>query len=191
MYISKDYKNLVGLKGFSDNALNIHFTLYEGYVKNVNSILEKFSKDEVKEGSYEMGELRRRFGWEYNGMKLHEIYFESLIQDGKEINNDNEFAKAIEKDFTSFKSFIEKFKSAGLARGIGWVLLIKEESTGELLITWVNEHDRGLLADGKIILAMDVFEHAFMPDYATKKAEYIDAFIYNINWEICEKRFKK
>ncbi|MEA4910552.1 Superoxide dismutase [Fe] [bioreactor metagenome] len=191
MYTSKDYKNLLGMNGFSDNALNIHFTLYEGYVKNVNSILEKFSKGEVKEGSYEMGELKRRFGWEYNGMKLHEIYFESLIKDGKEIDKESNLAKAIEKDFTNFENFLEKFKSAGLARGIGWILLVKEENTGELFITWVDEHDRGLLANAKIILSMDVFEHAFIPDYATKKAEYIDAFISNINWEICEQRFER
>lgn len=189
MYTAKDYTNLLGLKGFSDNAFKIHFTLYEGYVKNTNSILEKFGSGEVKEGSYEMGELRRRFGWEYNGMKLHEIYFESLIQDGKELNTESELAKAIEKDFTNFESFIEKFRNAGLARGIGWILLVKEESSGRLYITWVDEHDRGLLADSKIILCMDVFEHAFMPDYATRKAEYIDAFLSNINWEICEQRF--
>ena len=76
MYTSKDYKNLLGLKGFSDLALNTHFTLYEGYVKNTNSILEKFDTEKIENGSIEMAELKRRFGWEYNGMKLHEVYFE-------------------------------------------------------------------------------------------------------------------
>jgi Fe-Mn family superoxide dismutase len=190
MYTAKDYKNLLGMKGFSDRALNVHFTLYEVYVKSLNSILEKFSTDSVKEGSYEKGELKRRFGWEYNGMKLHEIYFESLIEDGKELNSESGLAKAIERDFTSFADFLEAFKTAGAARGIGWILLVKEESTGKLLIIWVNEHDVGLLANAKIILSMDIFEHAFMVDYDTKKSEYINAFISNINWKVCEERFE-
>ena len=107
MYTSKDYKNLLGLKGFSDLALNTHFTLYEGYVKNTNSILEKFDTEKIENGSIEMAELKRRFGWEYNGMKLHEVYFESLSHTPNAINIESDLYKKIIENYNSFEKFLE------------------------------------------------------------------------------------
>lgn len=190
MYTSKDYKNLLGMNGFSDNALNIHFTLYEGYVKNVNSILEKFDGKKLEDGSIEKSEVQRRFAWEYNGMKLHEIYFESLSKEKGEINRESKLVKKINETYGSFENFLKEFKNIGLARGIGWVALVKEEGTDKLFNLWFEEHSTGIFANSKILLCMDMLEHAFIPDYGTKKGEYIDAFLENVNWKVIEERFE-
>lgn len=189
-YTPKDYKNLLGLKGFSDNALNIHFTLYEGYVKNVNSILEKFSGKMLSDGSIEKSEIQRRFAWEYNGMKLHEIYFESLSKEKRDPDSESLLAKSLVKKYGSFEEFITQFKSAGMGRGIGWVALVREDGTNEPFILWFEEHATGLFVNSKTVLCMDLLEHAFMIDYGTKKADYIDAFLEAVDWKIVEERFE-
>lgn len=191
MYTAKNYQNLLGLKSFSDEALKLHFTLYEGYVKNVNSILEKLRSETIENGSIEAAEMRRRISWEYNGMKLHEIYFESLSKTPNKINPESALAKKIDESYGSFEKFIEIVKSTGTARGIGWVALLKEEDTNDIFTVWFEEHDTGIFANSKVLLCMDLLEHAFLLDFGPKKADYINAFLENIDWKACEERFEK
>ena len=191
MYISKNYESLLGLKGFSDEALKLHFTLYEGYVKNVNSILEKLRSGSIEKGSIEASELRRRISWEYNGMKLHEIYFESTSKTPNKINSESGLAKKIYETYGSFENFLEMVKSTGTARGIGWVALLKEEGTNNIFTVWFEEHDTGVFANSKILFCMDLLEHAFLLDFGTKKIDYINAFLENVDWKVVEDRFEK
>lgn len=191
MYTAKNYENLLGINGFSENALKLHFTLYDGYVKNVNSILEKLRGGAVEKGSIEVAEMRRRLSWEYNGMKLHEIYFESLSKNPNKINEESRLAKKINETYGSFEEFLEMIKSTGTARGIGWVALLKEEETGNLFTVWFEEHDTGIFADSKVLLCMDLLEHAFILDYSSKKIDYINAFLESVDWKIVEERFER
>lgn len=190
MYTPKDYKNLLGLKGFSDNALNIHFTLYEGYVKNINSILEKFQNGSIERNSIEASEIERRMGWEYNGMKLHEIYFESLSHNPNQINQESALYKKLEEIYGSFENWLDTFKSIATMRGIGWVALVKGEREDELFTLWLEEHNTGHFTNSKVILCIDMLEHAFMIDYGTKKADYVNAFLESVDWKVCEERFE-
>ena len=201
MYTQKDFSHLLGMTGFSDTLLNNHFTLYGGYVNNVNTLLKKMNEirmerldgnDQRKEDT---AELHRRFGWEYNGMKLHELYFENLenktVIEKLELNKESKLAKEINQRYESFENFkINLTKNVGMFRGIGWVALVKNHD-GNIEVIWINEHNVGLLADSKIILIMDVWEHAFITDYGIKRADYINAFWENINWKVCEERFEK
>ncbi|MEN9338387.1 MAG: hypothetical protein RI945_112 [Candidatus Parcubacteria bacterium] len=191
MYTPKDYKNLLGLKGFSDNSLNTHFTLYEGYVKNINSILEKLRSDGLDKNSIEAAEMRRRLSWEYNGMKLHEIYFESLSKTPNVIDLNSSLVAKINEAYGDFPKFIEILKSTGMARGIGWVAVLKENETDNIFTVWFEEHDTGVFANSKVLLCIDMLEHAFILDFGLKKADYINAFLENIDWKIVEERFKK
>ncbi len=191
MYTAKNYEELIGINGFSDEALRLHFTLYEGYVKNVNSILEKFDGNKLEKGSIEMSETQRRFGWEYNGMKLHEIYFESISKTPNKINPESALAKKIDEIYGSFEKFLEALKNTGVMRGIGWVALVKEENTNELFTLWFEEHNTGIFANSKVLLCIDMLEHAFLLDFGTKKADYIDAFLENVDWKVVEERFEK
>ena len=194
-YTPKDYTHLLGMKGFSDTLLSNHFTLYTGYVNNVNTLLEKMNAVRIERlggdesHKEETAELHRRYGWEYNGMKLHELYFGNLTKDSSTIDESGTLYKSIVERYESFDNFQTHFtKSVGMFRGIGWVALVQREDT--LGVIWINEHDGGLLADAKIILIMDVFEHAFITDYGIKRAEYISAFWANINWEVAEGRME-
>ncbi len=188
-YEAKDYKSLLGMAGFSDTLLNNHFGLYNGYVTNSNKNLE-LAQQLLKDGNaYAFGEIKRRLGWEFNGMRLHELYFGNL--GGKDaLKKDGKLAKKLAEDFGSVESWEKDFREVGGMRGIGWVVLYQDNTNGRLINFWINEHDCGHPAGCTPILVMDVFEHAYMTDYGTKKAGYIDAFFKNINWGVAEKRLK-
>jgi len=190
-YVAKDYSKLIGMKGFSEALLKNHFTLYQGYVTNTNKVLEaieKHSKDKLF-STPEFAELKRRLGWEFNGMRLHEFYFENLGGDGKLDQNSRLYKKIVE-DFGSYENWVQEFKATGAMRGIGWVALYQDPVNNKLINFWINEHDVSHPAGANLILIMDVFEHAFMLDYGLKRADYIEAFFNNINWSEAEKRLK-
>lgn len=191
MYTPKNYEHLLGTAGFSDALLKNHFTLYEGYVKNTNSALEKLealAKD-GKRNAQEYMEIKRRFGWEWNGMRLHELYFGNMEKGGSTLDVDSALATTIRTQWGSVDEWAKGFKATGAMRGIGWTILDKDVETGTLFNIWVNEHDVGHLAGSTPILVMDVFEHAFMLDYGIKRADYIEAFWSAIDWGVAEKRF--
>jgi len=189
-YTQKDYSKLIGMEGFSETLLKNHFTLYQGYVTNTNKvldILDQMTKD-GKTGTPEFAELKRRLGWEFNGMRLHEYYFENL--GGKtQLDKNARLAKKITEDFGSYEAWEKDFKATGTMRGIGWVVLYQDVTNGRLINFWINEHDVAHPAGCNPILIMDVFEHAFMLDYGLKKADYIEAFFRNIDWRALEARF--
>lgn len=191
-YQAKNFENLLGLKGFSDQLLKNHFTLYQGYVANVNKLTESLQNllDADKAGAPEFAELTRRLGWEFNGLKLHELYFENLKKGGGAPDKNSSLGQKIVADFGSLETWEKWFKAAGLMRGIGWVILYYEPSGQRLFNVWVNEHDTGHLAGSQPLLIMDVFEHAFMLDYGLKRADYLEAFFQSIDWSAVAARFK-
>jgi len=190
-YTAKDYNKLIGMPGFSETLLKNHFTLYQGYVVNTNKVLETLSQmlKEGKTANPEFAELKRRLGWEFNGMRLHEYYFENL--GGKEaLNVGGKLGQKIATDFGSYDAWEKDFKATGAMRGIGWAVLYEDIANGKLINFWINEHDVGHPAGCQPILIMDVFEHAFMVDYGLKRADYIEAFFKNIDWKAVEARLK-
>lgn len=192
IYQAKNFENLIGTPGFSEQLLKNHFTLYQGYVTNTNKLYETLSQmvKEGKAGTPEFAELKRRFGWEFNGMRLHEYYFENMTKNKKEIDKGGKFYKKIQEDFGSFEDWQKEFKSTGAMRGIGWTVLYFEPVAGRMFNTWINEHDVGHLSGCSIILIMDVFEHAFMIDYGLKRADYIEAFFNAIDWDVVQRRYE-
>jgi Fe-Mn family superoxide dismutase len=158
-YAAKNYDHLLGLAGMSDQLLKNHFTLYQGYVKNVNETTDK-----------------RRFGWEFNGMRLHELFFQNLKVGG---------AGSVPDEIAPL---LDEFKATGAMRGIGWTVLYFDPVGEKLITCWINEHDVGHLAGCLPILVMDVFEHAYMIDYGLKRADYIEAFMKVIDWEVVAAR---
>ena len=190
-YISKNYDKLLGATNLSDQLLKNHFTLYQGYVTNTNKVINRLESilNEDGTGSPEYAELKRRFGWEWNGMRLHENYFDNLTAGGSSLDPNSAIAKAIVADFGSLESWEKDFKATGMLRGIGWTALYLDPESKRLFNTWINEHEIGHISGGSILLIMDVFEHAFMIDYGLKRAEYIEAFFKNIDWNVVLNRF--
>ena len=186
MFTPKDFSHLIGLNGFSDNLLKNHFALYEGYVKNTNTLLELLDTKEI--GTPEHSELQRRFGWEWNGMRLHERYFENMTQGGKAIT-DGGLKEKLVATYGSIENWKKNFVGVGSMRGIGWVVLAHDQERGDVFNIWVNEHDGGHLVGTVPLLVMDVFEHAFVLDYGLKRVEYIEQFFQSIDWNVVEKRF--
>jgi len=185
-----NYQHLIGMKGFSDELLQMHFKLYEGYVKNANELLAKLAllSEEGKAYSYEYGALKRRVGWEWDGMRLHELYFDNLGGTGA-VDNTLPLIAVLIAQFGSYEGWKKDFVATGLMRGIGWAILYYDPMQKRLVNCWINEHDLGHLADGKLLLIMDVFEHAYMPQYGLNRAQYIDAFFSNINWDVVSSRY--
>ena len=188
-YVAKDFGALVGIDGFSEALLKNHFALYQGYVTNTNKLSDLIGRilAEGKTATPEYAELKRRFGWEWNGMRLHELYFENLGGKGV-LDPASKLGKAVAAEFGSVEKWEADFRAAGAMRGIGWVVLYQDRLGGRLFNQWVNEHDVGNPAGAVPILVMDVFEHAFMVDYGLKRADYIAAFFRNVNWKAAEAR---
>ncbi len=190
-YTAKKFEHLLGLTGFSEALLTNHFTLYEGYVKNTNLLGDKL-KALVESGetaSPEFAELKRRFGWEWNGMRLHELYFSNMTKEATILANETLKGKLVAM-YGSVENWEKNFIATGAMRGIGWVVLVHDEESGKLYNVWVNEHDTGHLVGTTPLLVMDVFEHAFVLDYGLKRAEYISAFMHSIDWRAVEKRYE-
>ncbi len=189
-YTAKDYGNLIGMAGFSETLLKNHFTLYQGYVTNTNKALDALGAmlSAGKTATPEYAEIKRRLGWEFNGMRLHELYFENL--GGKGPEGAGRLGKALAAEFGSLENWETDFRATGAMRGIGWVVLYQDAAAGRFVNQWINEHDAGHIAGAAPILVMDVFEHAFMTDYGLKRADYIGAFFRNINWKAAEARVR-
>lgn len=183
------------LKGISAKNIEEHLKLYAGYVKNTNTILEKINEYRGYTGEdsfapYVINELYRRFSFEYNGMKNHEIYFDSLEGGGVALNTESNLHKKIVEDFGSCEKFLEDFKTLALTRGIGWATLWYNKERDMLLTSWIDEQHLGQLNNTTMILGIDMWEHAYVYDYPTsEKKKYVEAFFENLNWSKIEKNF--
>ena len=185
MYQAKNFSQLLGITGMSDTLLNNHFTLYQGYVTNTNKLVDLMKEKEV--GTPEFAELHRRFGWEWNGMRLHELYFGNISKHGVALS-ERTLKKVMDATWGSFENWEKEFMGMAAMRGIGWVILAYDKKENKLFNVWVNEHDCGLLSGAVPLLVMDVFEHAYMTDYGIKRADYIAVFMKSIDWHSVEER---
>lgn len=180
-----------GLIGISDEQISDHWNLYKGYVNQSNKLNEELIQlaQEGKSGTLLYADRRRSYGFEYNGMVLHEYYFGNLKAGDRELSG-GDFKKLIEKTWGNFDSWKENFEAAGKMRGIGWAILYADTTTGALTNHFIAEHQIGHIAGFSPVLVLDVWEHAYMVDHkAGGRADYIAAFMQNIDWEKVEHRF--
>ena len=186
---------LGGLNGISDQTLDMHFKLYEGYVKETNKLTERIASfledgqvDQEEMPAY--SELTRRLGFEYNGMVLHEYYFENLTKRGtNEPARHSIFARAAELRYGAYTTWKADFVGIGKMRGVGWAICYQDPTSGHLSNHWVTLHEVGNIAGFKPVLVMDVWEHAFLLDYKpAERSRYIDAFFSNVDWNVVEQR---
>ena len=194
--------NIGLLKGISAKNIEEHLKLYAGYVKNANAVVEKLSElsktPDVKgsqtsgvDNMYLIGELFRRFSFEYNGMRNHEVYFNSLSGGSKPLKENSGLRKALVETCMSVEIFIKEFKNMAMTRGIGWAVLWYDKKDKRLLASWVDEQHLGQLNGCQMVLALDMWEHSYVADYQPSgKKQYIEDFFANLNWEIVEKNFK-
>jgi superoxide dismutase, Fe-Mn family len=178
------------LDGISDETIDNHLFLYNGYVNAVNLIREKidaFSHD-PENNAYAIAEMQRRLGFEFGGMRNHEYYF-TQFEGGPKKLPDGALLDKLTFQWGSPENWLNRFQDIAMTRGVGWAMLYHDPHTDQLVHTWVDEQHIGQLADLDIILALDMWEHAYMPDYlSAEKANYVEAFFNNLNWEVVSER---
>lgn len=193
-YVAKNF-SLKGLNGISDKTLDMHFKLYEGYVKTTNTlntqlagILKDGKVDQEETPAY--SELTRRLGFEYNGMVLHELYFENLTAKPKtELKQHGRLKKALEDSFGSIEVWLTDFAGIGKMRGVGWVICYANPQTGQISNHWVSLHESGNVAGFLPLLVMDVWEHAYLLDFSpSERGKYIESFVSNVDWDVVADR---
>lgn len=189
--------DLSGLQGISDETLELHFKLYEGYVKETNKLNERIWEF-IQDGKVDQeelpaySELTRRLGFEYNGMVLHEYYFDNLKKGGGTGDPDksSQFLTAAAASFGSYEIWKADFTGVGKMRGVGWAICYENPENGHLSNHWISLHEVGNVAGFNPVLVMDVWEHAYLLDFKTERPKYITAFFSNINWSMVESRLK-
>ena len=182
------------LKGISAKSIEEHLKLYSGYVKHSNLIIEKLAEygQDSEKHAYAMGEIQRRFGFEFDGMRNHEYYFEQLEGGAQTLSEGSRLQAVIEKEYGSFDGWLNRIKATALTRGIGWAILSYDSVTKKLLTSWVDEQHLGHLTGLHFIFGIDMWEHSFVFDYQPSgKKQYVEDYFANVNWQIVEGRFDK
>ncbi len=184
---------LPALTDLSEKQVTAHIGLYEGYVKHVNALREQIQYLETtdkEKNAYAIMEVRRRLGFEFNGMRMHEYYFAQFEKGHEEHTENTKLAEVLIEKYGSWDAFLTHFVTVGMSRGIGWSILYHDPIAKTPHVAWVSDHELGQLGSLPIILAMDMWEHAFMVDFLpSEKKKYIDAFFKNLNWTVPETRF--
>ena len=183
---------LSGLQGISDATLETHFTLYEGYVKNTNLLYERLgemrSAGKVSGADPAYAELVRRLGFEYNGVRLHELYFDNLTRRPAELRS-GKLHDILGDTFGGFEAWKKDFTAVGGMRGVGWAIAYYDPAAKWVTNLWIGDHEDGHVAGCIPIVVLDVWEHAFIKDYKpAERSKYIEAFFANLDWRACEAR---
>lgn len=190
-YTAKKF-NLPELKGLSQKQIDVHLALYEGYVKHVNLIMDTiklYEKTDDEGGKYGIAEMRRRFGFEFDGMRMHEYYFEQLEGGSQSAAPEGNLRKVVSEKYGDWDGFIKHIKDVAGTRGIGWVVTYWDPRGNSVQTIFVGDHELGQLSGLPILFALDLWEHAFMVDYVpAEKKTYTEAFLENVNWDVVEKR---
>lgn len=181
------------LDGISQKQIDVHLGLYQGYVKHINLLREQIADltklDPIKY-AFAIESIRRRMGFEFNGMRMHEFYFPQWEGGSSAEPRGSSLDTTLSEKYGSWDEFITHFKTVGMSRGSGWCTLVWDTKGKTPHVVWTVDHELGTLADIEVILSMDMWEHAYMVDYVpAEKATYIDAFLKNLNWKTVENRF--
>jgi Fe-Mn family superoxide dismutase len=211
MFVEQKF-TIPDLKGISRKTIEEHLKLYAGYVKHANLILEKIKelKQDSEKNAYALGEVNRRFGFEFNGMRNHEVYFKSLEGGSTALTAGGPLQKALEAQWSSFDpvrsregterasasngvdAWLAEFKAIALTRGIGWAMLYYDRASGQLLNAWIDEQHLGQLQNCALILGLDMWEHSYVADYQPSgKKQYVEDFFANLNWSVIERNFEE
>ena len=186
--------NMPELKGLSSKQLEVHLGLYKGYVTHVNLIADKLKAmrdGSIENDGYVGAELRRRFAFEFDGMRMHEHYFKQIENGPADIDAGGKLAEAVSKKYGDVEGFKNHIKEVAGSRGIGWIVVYFDPQADTIHTVFAGDHELGHLAGLPILYVVDMWEHAFMVDYIpSEKAKYLEAFMQNTNWEVVEGRFK-
>jgi Fe-Mn family superoxide dismutase len=190
-FIAKEFK-IPALKGISEKNIQEHLKLYAGYVKHANLIQDKIAeyKKDMEKNAYALAEVSRRFGFEYNGIRNHELYFSSFEGGANALDAKSALAKRIADTWGSLENWQTEFKALAMTRGVGWAILYYDATDDRLLNAWIDEQHLGQLQACTPLVALDMWEHSFVADYQPSgRKNYLEDFFANLNWKVAEKIF--
>jgi Fe-Mn family superoxide dismutase len=189
-YTAKDYSKLRGLQGITNEQIEVHLTLYNGYVNRTNALQERlFTMAGAGTFDNAYQELKRRNGWEWNGMRLHEFYFDNMTPEAKPLEGSNPFAAAVAQQYGSLDGWKNDFLNTAKMPGVGWIIAYQDQTNGQILNCWINQHEVSHLAGAKPVLVLDVWEHAFsVYRKPTERAKYLEDFYANVDWTAVARR---
>lgn len=169
-----------------------HDKHHAAYVNGANAALEKLEKSRKGEMEIDVKAVLRDLTFNANGHILHSIFWSNMQNPAESNKPGGKIADLINKDFVSFDSFKKEFGTAAKTlEGSGWAILGYEPETKQLMVMQVEKHNLSHVANMKILLALDVWEHSFYLQYLNDKTKYVDNWFSIVNWDDVDKRLKE
>jgi superoxide dismutase, Fe-Mn family len=182
--------DLSGVQGLSKKAIDLHLGLYKTYVEQLNKLLEQSPERSAGASPLALDGYNRRFAFEYNGVALHELFFEQLAGKHRQPRSDGEFLEALHESYGDFAGWKSSIEALAKTRGVGWVLTLRERGAERLHNCWIDLHQLSLPANCEIVFALDLWEHAYMIDFtAAQRADYVKIILENVDWPVLDQRF--
>jgi len=177
----------------SEEQLTLHYTKHhQAYVTGANAILEKLDKARKDNVDLDMKATLKELSFHIGGYRLHALFWENLAPAGKGGGGlpKGDLAKAIDAEFGTFDRFKKEFtQAASSVEGSGWAVLTHCLKTNRLLIMQLEKHNVNLVPGFRILMALDVWEHAYYLDYKNDRAKFIEGFWNLVNWNEVNARF--
>lgn len=183
--------NLSGVQGLSKKAIDLHLGLYKTYVEQLNKLLEQSPERAAGAAplALALDGYNRRFAFEYNGVTLHELFFEQLAGNRRQPKSDSGFADALHQDYGDFGGWKASVEALAKTRGVGWVLTLRERGHERVHNCWIDLHHLSIPANCDVVFALDLWEHAYMLDFTpAQRADYVKIILDNVDWQVVEQR---
>ena len=176
----------------SEELLRIHHDKHhQAYVNAANQDLEKLEKARQEENELDFKAIAKNLSFNVDGHILHSLFWTNMAPSNQASQPEEELLKTIKNEFGTLDRFKMEFnKVAASVEGSGWATLIWDKLSQRPLICQVEKHNNHLLADQKILLVLDVWEHAYYLDYKNERPKFIEAFWSIVNWREISERFK-
>lgn len=174
----------------SEEQLKIHHQKHhQAYINVANAIFEKIGEARKEAADLDIKSLLKELSFNVGGHILHSLFWENLRKPAEDNKPKAGLESAIGEEFGSFERFKKEFSQAALStEGSGWAALIFEKNSKKLLISQIEKHNVNMYPEAKILLILDVFEHAYYIDYKNERAKFIEAFWNIVNWDKVEAR---
>ncbi|MGQ9565551.1 MAG: superoxide dismutase [Candidatus Bathyarchaeales archaeon] len=186
--LSYDYKDLAPY--MSEEQLRIHHSKHhQAYVNGANAILERMDKARKDGVDFDAKATLKELSWNIGGHLLHSLFWTNLAPSGKGGGKPGgRLADALDKEFGSFERFKKEFTTAAVSvEGSGWAALTLCRQTNRPLIMQVEKHNMNVYPAFRILMVLDVFEHAYYVDYKNDRAKFVEAFWNIVNWDTVNK----
>lgn len=179
----------------SSETLELHHNKHEeSYIQGMNTVFSSLSR--VRSANYDSkarqgmrGALGRKAAFNVSGSILHEMYWENL--NGKGTKPSADLLQGINQNFGSLDMFMQEFfDTTKPIQGSGWGVLVYSPEIRKMVILPVEQHQNNLIPNARVLLVIDVWEHAYYLDYQSRRGDYLKKVMNDINWDVVSSRYK-